>query len=66
MAHELQERWSGLVDEKLRATLVTRDNVIFNTRYEGTPTAGKVKVPVRDTEVTVSDYDRATGLDNIP
>ena len=62
MAHTLQERFSSLIDEKLRASLVTRDNYIFNTRYEGTPTAGKVKIPVRDTEVVVGDYNKATGL----
>ena len=38
-AHESQERWSSLVDAKLRQTLVTRDNYIFNTNYEGTPSA---------------------------
>lgn len=63
MAHEHQERWSGLVDAKLRSTLVTRDNYIFNTNYEGTPTAGKVKIPVRDTEVEVKDYDKAKGVE---
>ena len=62
-AHAQQERWSSLVDAKLRQTLVTRDNYIFNTDYEGSPTAGKVKIPVRDTEVTVKDYDKATGVD---
>lgn len=62
-AHEHQERWSSLVDAKLRQTLVTRDNYIFNTNYEGKPTAGKVKIPVRDTEVTVKDYNKATGVD---
>lgn len=62
MAHALQERFSSLIDEKLRASLVTRDNYIFNPRYEGTPTAGKVKIPVRDTEVLVGDYNKATGL----
>lgn len=62
MAHTLQDRYSGLVDEKLRASLVTRDNYIFNNRYEGDPKAGKVKIPVRDTEVTVSDYDKASGV----
>ena len=30
-AHSHQERWSTLVDAKLRQTLVTRDNYIFNT-----------------------------------
>lgn len=63
MAHTNQERWSSLVDAKLRATLVTRDNLIFNTRYEGSPKAGKVKIPVRDTEVEVKTYSKSTGID---
>lgn len=63
MAHEHQERWSGLVDAKLRQTLVTRDNYIFNTNYEGNPKAGKVKIPVRDTEVEVKDYNKTKGVD---
>lgn len=62
-AHEHQERWSSLVDAKLRQTLVTRDNYIFNTNYEGDPKSGKVKIPVRDTEVAVKDYDKAKGVD---
>ena len=49
MAHANQERWASYVDVKLRNTLVTRDNLIFNSRYEGDPTSGKVKIPVRDT-----------------
>ena len=63
MAHASQERYSALVDAKLRATLVTRDNTIFNNRYEGSPKAGKVKIPVRDTEVAVKAYDKANGVD---
>lgn len=63
LAHAGQERWSSLVDAKLRQTLVTRDNYIFNTNYEGSPTARKVKIPVRDTEVSVKKYDKATGVD---
>ena len=63
MAHAQQERWSKLVDAKLRNTLVTKDNLIFNNRYEGDPKAGKVKVPVRDTEVEVKDYDKVSGID---
>lgn len=63
MPHVLQERYSTLIDEKLRATLVTKDNLIFNTRYEGSPKAGKVKVPVRDTEVEVKAYDKQKGVD---
>ena len=63
MAHANQERWSKLVDAKLRNQLVTRDNYIFNNRYEGDPKAGKVKIPVRDTEVSVKDYNKATSID---
>lgn len=63
MAHELQTKYSDLVDEKLRATLVTKDNLIFNSRYEGDPKAGIVKVPVRDTEVEVKTYDKQNGVD---
>lgn len=62
-AHAHQERWSSLVDAKLRQTLVTRDEHIFNVNYEGNPKAGRVKIPVRDTEVTVRDYYKAIGVD---
>lgn len=61
MPHIAQERYSSLVDEKLRSTLVTKDNIIFNNRYEGDPKAGKVKIPVRDTEVEVKTYNKQTG-----
>lgn len=62
MAHNLQERYSALVDVKLRAKLVTKDHVIFNTRYDGNPTAGAVNIPVRDGEVAVQDYNPLTGV----
>lgn len=61
-AHEHQERWSKLVLAKLRAALRLKDGVVFNNDYEGSPTAGAVKIPVRDTEVAVSDYDKANGI----
>ena len=61
MSHISQERYSALVDEKLRKTLVTKDNVIFSSRYEGDPKAGKVKIPVRDTEVEVKTYSKSSG-----
>ena len=66
MEHIAQERYSTLVDEKLRYTLVTKDNLIFNTRYEGNPKAGKVKVPVRDTEVEVSSMTSRMVLRSLP
>ncbi len=61
MPHIARERYSELVDAKLRATIVKRVGIICNNRYEGSPKAGAVKVPVRDTEVTVADYNKKTG-----
>ena len=61
MAHEAQERYSDLVLEKLRSELVLADGFVFNNDYEGDPKAGAVKIPKRDTEVQVSDYDKANG-----
>lgn len=62
MAHTLQDRYSNLVKAKVRKELVLKDGVVFNNDYEGQPTAGAVKIPVRDTEVAVSDYDKANGI----
>lgn len=61
-AHEHQERWSKLVLAKLRSELVLKDGVVFNNDYEGSPSAGVVKIPSRDEEVKVSDYDKANGI----
>lgn len=63
MAHLLQDRYSKLIDKKLQATLVTKSGYIFNDHYEGDATGGKVKIPVRSTDVTVGDYDKANGMD---
>ena len=62
MAHEAQTRYSDLLLAKLRAELVLADGFVFNNDYEGDPTAGAVKIPVRDDEVAVSDYDKANGI----
>ena len=62
MPNTLQERYSTLVLAKLRSEAVLKDGVVFNNDYEGTPTAGAVKIPVRDTEVSVSDYDKSNGI----
>ena len=62
MAHQSRERYSELVMEKLRASLVLEDGVVFNNDYEGDPVSGSVKIPVRDDEVAVSDYDKANGI----
>lgn len=62
MAHISQERYSKLVKAKVRKELKLKDGIVFNNDYEGSPTAGSVKIPVRDTEVAVSDYDKANGI----
>lgn len=62
MAHKHQERYSKLVLAKLRKECKLKNGVVFNTDYEGSPKAGIVKIPVRDTEVVVSDYDKANGI----
>jgi hypothetical protein len=62
MAHISQERYSKLVKAKIRKELKLKDGVVFNNDYEGSPTAGSVKIPVRDGEVVVSDYDKANGI----
>ncbi|SHI42916.1 hypothetical protein [Parasporobacterium paucivorans] len=62
MAHTAQERYSKMVKAKVRKELVLKDGVVFNNDYEGSPAAGSVKIPVRDTEVAVSDYDKAAGI----
>lgn len=61
-AHQAQERYSQLVLAKLRSELVLKDGVVFNNDYEGSPKAGSVKIPKRDEEVVVSDYDKANGI----
>jgi len=62
MTHALQDRYSSLVLAKLRKELVLKDGIVFNNDYEGSPKAGAVKIPVRDTEVAAGDYDKATGV----
>ena len=62
MAHTLQDRFASMVLAKIRKDLVLKDGVIFNNDYEGSPKAGAVKIPVRDTEVAVSAYDKANGI----
>ena len=55
------ERYSNLVDAKLRNELVLKDGTIFNNRYEGDPKAGVVKVH-KTAASTVADYDKTKGV----
>lgn len=60
MSLSLQDRFSKIVDAKLRYSIVQKDGYVWNTKYEGDPKAGAVKVPVRD-EATVVSYDKGSG-----
>lgn len=55
----LQDRFSPIVEAKLRSTSVFAN--IVGRQYEGDPKAGAVKVPYR-AEATVAAYNPATGL----
>ena len=44
----------------MRPSLKIRNT--FNQDYVGSPTAGAVKVPVRNTDVSVRDYDIKNGI----
>lgn len=57
--HERQERYADAIVPLYRKELNIRAD--FMTDYEGSPVAGAVKVPVRDTDVTVGNYNVATG-----
>lgn len=59
MAHALRERYSSQIDALLRKRMVFEQ--LCNTYHEGDPTSGSVKIPVRDGEVTVNDYNSVTG-----
>ena len=61
MAHAPQDRYTGPVLKLARKMMVTNEAQIFSTDYEGDPKAGAVKVPTRNTEVSVGDYNTVTG-----
>lgn len=58
--HELQERYANAIVKLMRKTPTLRQ---FHSGrdYEGDPKAGAVKIPVRNTEVAVGDYDVVAG-----
>lgn len=57
---DLMVRYAGIVDTKLRKTLVLKDGIIFNNKYEGSPKAGAVKIR-KTGEANVGDYDLENG-----
>ena len=58
--HERQERYANSIVKLMRPMLKIRNT--FSRDYEGRPTAGAVKVPVRNTDVKISDYDVKDGI----
>ena len=58
--HELQERYAKSIVAIKRIENVVRN--LFRKDYEGNPLAGAVKIPTRNTEVTVASYDVASGV----
>lgn len=58
--HERQERYAQAIVKLMRPSLKIRST--FSRDYEGTPVAGAVKVPVRNTDVAISDYDVKDGV----
>lgn len=58
--HERQERYANSIVKLMRPMLKIRNT--FSRDYEGKPTAGAVKVPVRNTDVKISDYDVKYGI----
>lgn len=58
--HERQERFADAIVKLMRPSLKIRST--FSRDYEGSPVAGAVKVPVRNTDVAISDYDVKNGV----
>ena len=57
--HELRDRFSDILKKLFRKTNNVRQ--FFGTDAQGDPKAGAVKIPVRDTEVSIADYNVTTG-----
>lgn len=57
--HDLQDRFASTIIKLKRKENVVRN--LFGRDYEGNPLAGAVKIPTRNTEVTVGDYDVVSG-----
>lgn len=58
--HERQERFASAIVKLMRPALKIRNT--FSRDYEGNPVSGAVKVPVRDTDVALTDYDVKSGV----
>ena len=57
--HQRQERYEDAIVELMRPFMYIRNT--FTRDYEGSPKAGAVKVPVRNVDVQVQNYDVVSG-----
>ena len=57
---ERQERFASAIVKLMRPALKIRNT--FSRDYEGNPVSGAVKVPVRNTDVALTDYDVKSGV----
>ena len=53
--HNRQEKYARAIVELMRQALKIRNT--FSRDYEGDPTVGAVKVPVRNMDPEIKDYD---------
>ena len=58
--HQSQERYTNEIVPLIRQEFSIRND--FSRDYEGNPVAGAVKVPTRNGDVKLSDYDILTGV----
>lgn len=58
--NELQERYANTIKKLYRKPTFVRE--WFNRDFNGNPVAGAVEIPVRDTDVALSDYDVVDGV----
>jgi hypothetical protein len=64
MAHVLKEYYAPYVEAILRKGLVTKENLICNTKYEKDPVSGAILIPFRDGETVVGDYSKTNLASN--
>lgn len=59
--HNRQEKYANAIVELMRPALKIRNT--FSRDYEGNPVSGAVKVPVRNMDPEIKDYDVKNGVD---
>ncbi len=60
--NNMLNKYSDLVDQKIKKELTLKDEIIFNNKYEGEPKTGTVRVKKIWT-INIGDYDREKGAE---